>query len=139
MKNKEQEIIEMMKDNRNQEKGLRLMMDTYQNQLYWHIRRMVILHDVAQDLLQETFIKAYHYFHQFKQESRLYTWLYRIATNEVLQYLNKANKMKKADNNVEYYIQNLVAEEAESNSEEIQILLQKAIQSLPESNDWYLP
>ena len=89
-------------------------------------------HDLAQDVLQDTFIKAYQTFHQFKQDRQLYTWLYRIATNESLQQLNKLKKMQKTDEDAEYYLQNLVAENVESDAEEIQILLQKAIQTLPE-------
>lgn len=132
MKVDDNEIIQLMSDVRSQEKGLRAMMDTYQSRLYWHIRRLVVQHDVAQDILQDTFIKAYHYFHQFKRESQLYTWLYRIATNETLQHLNKANKMKMSDQDAEYHLQNLVDNNMENDAEEIQILLQKAIHSLPE-------
>lgn len=132
MKVDDNEIIQLMSDARSQEKGLRAMMDTYQSRLYWHIRRLVVQHDVAQDILQDTFIKAYHYFHQFKRESQLYTWLYRIATNETLQHLNKANKMKMSDQDAEYHLQNLVDNNMENDAEEIQILLQKAIHSLPE-------
>lgn len=132
MKTKDADIIAMMRDQQTREKGFRMMMDTYQHPLYWHIRRLVVLHAVAQDLLQDTFIKVYQCFYQFKQQSRLYTWLYRIATNEALQYLNKVNKMKMLNDEAEYYMQNLVAEEAENDAEEIQVLLQKAIQTLPE-------
>ena len=132
MKSKESEIIELMQNERTREKGLRLLMDAYQSRLYWHIRRMIVDHDLAQDILQETFIKVYQNFHQFKQNSLLYTWLYRIATNESLQQLNKLKKMQKSDEDAEYYLQNLVADNAENDADEIQILLQKAIQSLPE-------
>jgi len=132
MKSKESEIIELMQNERTREKGLRLLMDAYQSRLYWHIRRMIVDHDLAQDILQETFIKVYQNFHQFKQNSLLYTWLYRIATNESLQQLNKMKKMQKTDEDAEYYLQNLVADNVENDADEIQILLQKAIQSLPE-------
>lgn len=132
MKSKDAEIIEMMSQKRSQEKGLRAMMDAYQSRLYWHIRRLVVSHEVAQDVLQETFIKAYQKFHQFNQESQLYTWLYRIATNEALQQLNKMKKMQKTDEDAEHHLQNLVAQSVETDADEIQELLQKAIQSLPE-------
>ncbi|GEN75582.1 RNA polymerase sigma factor [Chryseobacterium hagamense] len=107
-------------------------MDAYQSRLYWHIRRIIVDGDLAQDTLQETFIKAYQNFHQFKNDSQLYTWLYRIATNEALQQLNKLKRMQKTDEDPEYHMQNLVADNASGDAEEIQILLQKAIQSLPE-------
>lgn len=66
-----------------------MLMSAYQSRLYWHIRRLVVQHDDAQDLLQDTFVKVYHNFDKFKGGSQLYTWLYRIATNEALQHLNK--------------------------------------------------
>ena len=132
MKNKDAEIISLMQDPRTQEKGVRALMDAYQSRLYWHIRRIIVDHDLSQDVLQETFIKAYQNFHQFKQDSQLYTWLYRIATNESLQQLNKMKKMQKSDEDAEYHLQNLVADNVSAEADEIQVLLQKAIQSLPE-------
>ena len=132
MKCKDDEIISLMLQPNSSEKGLRAMMDTYQSRLYWHIRRLIVQHDLAQDVLQDTFIKAYNNFGQFKQDSKLYTWLYRIATNEALQQLAKMKKMQKTDEDAEYYMQNLVADTAGKDGEEIQVLLQKAIQTLPE-------
>lgn len=132
MKIQESEIIEWMSSDRTREKGVRLMMDAYQSRLYWHIRRLIVDHDLAQDVLQDTFIKAYQNFHQFKQDSQLYTWLYRIATNEALQQLNKMKKMQKSEEGSEYHLQNLVAESVGAEADEIQILLQKAIHTLPE-------
>ena len=119
MKAKDEAIISMMQQETTREKGLRLLMDAYQSRLYWHIRRLVVDHDVSQDVLQETFIKAYQNFHQFKQDSQLYTWLYRIATNEGLQQLNKMKKMQKSEQEAEYYLQNLVADNAAHDADEI--------------------
>lgn len=132
MKIQEAEIIELMSSEKSREKGVRLMMDAYQSRLYWHIRRFVVDHDLAQDILQDTFIKAYQNFHQFKQESQLYTWLYRIATNESLQQLNKMKKMQKSDEEVGNHLQNLVADNVQPSADEIQVLLQKAISTLPD-------
>ncbi len=132
MKIKDEEIISLMQNERTQEKGLRAMMDAYQSKLYWHIRRLIVDHDLAQDILQDTFIKVYQNFHQFKQDSQLYTWLYRIATNESLQQLNKMKKMQKSDEDAEIYLQNLVADNVSNDADEIQLMLQKAIQTLPE-------
>lgn len=132
MKLKEAEIIGLMSGEKTRDRGVREMMDAYQSRLYWHIRRLIVDHDLAQDVLQDTFIKAYQNFHQFKQDSQLYTWLYRIATNEALQQLNKMKRMQKSDDDAEYQLQNLVAENAKSDAEEIQLLLQKAIHTLPE-------
>ncbi|MDN5578452.1 MAG: sigma-70 family RNA polymerase sigma factor, partial [Chryseobacterium sp.] len=102
MKIQESEIIELMSSEKTREKGVRQMMDAYQSRLYWHIRRIVVDHDLAQDTLQDTFIKAYQNFHQFKQDSQLYTWLYRIATNESLQQLKKSKRMQKSDEETEH-------------------------------------
>lgn len=132
MKLSDNEIIMLMSQSQTSEKGLRGMMDAYQSRLYWHIRRLIVQHDLAQDVLQDTFIKAFQNFAQFKNDSQLYTWLYRIATNEALQQLAKMKKMQKADEDAEHHMQRLVADNAEHDAEEIQILLQKAIQTLPE-------
>ncbi|MDQ0592230.1 RNA polymerase sigma factor (sigma-70 family) [Chryseobacterium ginsenosidimutans] len=132
MKIKDAEIISLMQNPRTLEEGVRALMDAYQSRLYWHIRRIIVDGDLAQDTLQDTFIKAYQNFHQFKNDSQLYTWLYRIATNEALQQINKMKKMQKSDEDPEYYMQNLVADNTSGDAEEIQILLQSAIQSLPE-------
>lgn len=132
MKIQEAEIIELMSSEKSREKGVRLMMDAYQSRLYWHIRRFVVDHDLAQDILQDTFIKAYQNFHQFKQESQFYTWLYRIATNESLQQLNKMKKMQKSDEEVGNHLQNLVADNVQPSADEIQVLLQQAINTLPD-------
>ena len=94
MKLTDNEIIVLMSQSQTSEKGLRAMMDIYQSRLYWHIRRLIVQHDLAQDVLQDTFIKAYQNFAQFKNDSKLYTWLYRIATNEALHQLAKMKKMQ---------------------------------------------
>ena len=132
MKEKDEEILTMMQNPRSQDKGLRLMMNTYQSRLYWHVRRLMNDHDLAQDVLQETFIKAYQNIDKFKKESQLYTWLYRIATNEGLQQLNKIKKLQKADENAEYHLMNLVADCEETDGNEILEILESAIQTLPE-------
>ena len=132
MTEKDEEILAMMLDSRSQEKGLRALMDTYQSRLYWHIRRFVVDHSLAEDILQETFIKAYQNIEKFKQESKLYTWLYRIATNESLQHINKMKKMKQSDENAEYHLMNVTAESVQTDGDEIQLLLNRAIQTLPE-------
>ncbi len=132
MKLTDKEIIMLMSQPQTSEKGLRAMMDTYQSRLYWHVRRLIVQHDVAQDVLQDTFIKAFQNFAQFKNDSQLYTWLYRIATNEALQQLAKMKKLQKSEEDAEYHMQKLVADNADHDAEEIQILLQKAIQTLPE-------
>ena len=97
MKINETEIIELMSSEKTREKGVRSMMDAYQSRLYWHIRRLIVDHDLAQDVLQDTFIKAYQNFHQFKQDSQLYTWLYRIAYNIFYDYIRSRKETNDLD------------------------------------------
>ena len=132
MKVKDEDIIILMQSPESQEKGLRVMMNAYQSRLYWHIRRLVYDEDAAKDVLQETFIKVYQNFSQFKKDSQLYTWLYRIASNEALQHLNKAKKMQKTEQDADVYLENQKAENSGRNADEIELLLQDAIQKLPE-------
>ena len=69
MKHRDEEIISLMRQQKTSNRGFRMLMDAYQERLYWHIRRMVVENESAQDILQETFIKVYRNFHQFKQDS----------------------------------------------------------------------
>jgi RNA polymerase sigma-70 factor, ECF subfamily len=80
----------LLKADRN--KGFRLLVEKYSVRLYWHIRRLVILHEDADDALQNTFINAWKSIGVFRNESSLYTWLYTIATNEALSLINKRKK-----------------------------------------------
>ena len=71
------------------EEAFRLLVNTYKERLYWHIRRMVLDHDDADDCLQNTFVKVWQSLDRFRGDAQLYTWLYRIATNETLTFLGK--------------------------------------------------
>ncbi len=105
----------------------------YSRRLYWHIRKIVINHDDTDDILQNTFIKVWNHIDSFREDSSLYTWLYRIATNESVTFLNQQKKraifsMEEAS---EYLIRNLETDPY-FNGDEIQLKLQKAIAQLPE-------
>jgi RNA polymerase sigma factor (sigma-70 family) len=105
----------------------------YQRRVYWHIRRLVIDHDDADDVTQNTFIKAWKGLDRFKEDSQLFTWLYRIATNESFSFL----KQKKANLNipfddVSYAVQSNLLDDNFFTGDEIQRKLQKAILTLPE-------
>jgi RNA polymerase sigma-70 factor (ECF subfamily) len=86
----EENISDILKTDLN--KGFRLVVEKYSKRLYWHIRRLVILHEDADDALQNTFINAWKSMSDFRNESSLYTWLYTIATNEALTLINKRKK-----------------------------------------------
>lgn len=105
----------------------------YQERLYWHIRKMVLTHDDANDVLQNTFLKAWNGLDGFRGESQLSTWLYKIATNETLTFL--ANKRMRSINSIDdledIMLQNLQAD-TYFNGNELQLRLQKAILTLPE-------
>lgn len=89
----DREILELFASESTRDRAFGLLMKHYQKRLYWHIRKMVIDHDEADDLVQETLIKAWRGLEKFRDESALYTWLYRIATNACLTHL--ANKRKR--------------------------------------------
>jgi len=86
----EDNISELLKTDLN--KGFRLVVEKYSSKLYWHIRRLVILHEDADDALQNTFINAWRSIGEFRSESSIYTWLYTIATNEALAIINKRKR-----------------------------------------------
>jgi RNA polymerase sigma-70 factor, ECF subfamily len=129
----DKELLALFKDKEKQSYAFNLIVRKYQEKLYWHIRKIVIKHDDADDILQTTFIKVWKGLHGFREDSKLYTWLYRIATNESLTFL-KQQKTRYLLPIVDY--ENQLKETLESdeyfNGDEIQIRLQKAILSLPE-------
>jgi len=110
-----------------------LVVRTYQERLYWHIRKMVMSHDDANDVLQNTFMKAWNGIEGFRGDSQLSTWLYRIATNETLTFLtNKRLRNNQSLDDVEgTLLQNLQADNY-FNGNELQLKLQKAIITLPD-------
>lgn len=81
------QILEFLRSEKHFERGFRLLMNAYKERLYWHIRRLVLTHEDADDVLQNTFIKIYRGILQFEGKSKLYTWMYRIATNEAITFL----------------------------------------------------
>ena len=83
------EIIELLRSDTERERGFRLLLKAYGDKLYWHIRRIVVSREDAEDAMQETSIKVYSKLDSFKGDSSLYTWLYTIATNEALQVLRR--------------------------------------------------
>ncbi|MHA7057612.1 RNA polymerase sigma factor [Aquimarina sp. M1] len=105
----------------------------YKERLYWHIRNMVKNHDDADDILQNVFIKVYKNIAKFKGDSKLYSWMYRIATNESITFLNKKAKKYNISNEElqQQLIQNLQAD-VYYEGDEIQLKLQKAISILPQ-------
>lgn len=126
-------LLEMFRDKESQNYAFNLIVRKYQEKLYWHIRRMVISHEDADDILQNVLVKAWKNLEQFKSESKLYTWLYRIATNETITFLNKKRKKFFINlNDVENELSSKLESDVYYNGDEIQLKLQKAILTLPE-------
>ena len=128
----EREVLELLQEESTQLKGFEMIVSQYSEQLYWQIRRMVLSHEDANDLLQNTFIKAWTNIDYFRAEAKLSTWLYRIALNECLTFLNKQRaNMVAIDDPEAIGVQNLESDSYFS-GDRIQLLLQKALLSLPE-------
>lgn len=131
--NSESDFILRLKDPRSKEAAFRELLQLYKERLYWHIRKIVLNHNDADDALQNTFIKIYRSIDKFKGESKLFSWMYRIATNESITLLNK-NAKRLQITNEEYQdkaINNLTAD-VYFEGDAIQLKLQKAIATLPE-------
>ena len=129
----DEEILSKFNDERTRNVGFNLLLKKYQQKIYWHIRRLVIDHDDADDLVQETFVKVWKNLQNFRSDSQLYTWIYRIATNESITFLNK----KKNRNNISLDEVNTELAETLASSEcfdgdKIQRKLQQAVLTLPE-------
>ncbi|MDR1172915.1 MAG: sigma-70 family RNA polymerase sigma factor [Bacteroidales bacterium] len=105
----------------------------YRERLYWHIRKIVIVHEDTDDVLQNTFVKAWKGLETFRGEAQLYTWLYRIATNESITFLNqKRNRQMIPLEDAEYLLSSSLHYDAYFSGDELQFQLQKAILTLPE-------
>lgn len=131
MNNPDGDIFELLKSN--VDKGFRIVVDRYSSKLYWHIRRIVILHEDADDALQNTFINAWRNIDNFRNESSIYTWLYAIATNESLAIINKRKKNAAVPiDDLGSYFANSQEGSTWFDGDEAQIKLQNAILRLPE-------
>jgi RNA polymerase sigma factor (sigma-70 family) len=129
----DERILALMQTGGNAERGFRLLVEKYQERLYWQIRRLVYDHEDANDVLQNCFIKIFRSLHNFEGKSKLYTWLYRIATNEAITFLNK-KKLKYAASldNEESSLSNQLQADRYFDGDEAQRRLQEAIVRLPE-------
>lgn len=126
-------LVEQLQDVQTKEQAFRELIKQYKERLYWHIRKIVISHDDADDVLQNTFIKVFKGIDNFKQDSKLYSWMYRIATNESITFINKRAKERNTD--ITEIKQDLVTSLSSDDwftGDEIQLILQKAIATLPE-------
>lgn len=129
----DKELLAAFRDEATRERAYTRIIKKYQERLYWHVRRMVINHEDANDVLQNVFIKVWTYLENFREESNLYTWMYRIATNETLTFLEKEKKRASLSfSDHESGLSNKLHAEKGFDANKLEWRLQQAIQSLPE-------
>lgn len=129
----DKELLERFRNPETRSYAFNLIVRKYQERLYWHIRKIVISHDDSDDVIQNTFLKVWTGLESFREDSQLFTWLYRIATNEALTFLKKKRrKFALPLVEVEQQLARTFEASPHVDGDEIQIKLQKAILTLPE-------
>lgn len=132
MEYNDKELLEKFRLEESRHYAFNLLVRKYQQKLYWHIRKIVIDHDDANDVIQNVFIKVWRSLDNFREDSQLFTWLYRIATNESITFLNKKRKrffIPLID--VENEISSKLSNDSLFSGDQIQLKLQQAILKLP--------
>lgn len=129
MEDKDHILVNLLQEK--PEQGFRLLMDSYKQPVYWHIRRLVVLHADAQDATQETFVRVFRSVSNFRGESTFRSWLYRIATNEALRIVEKRREDMVSMDEDTTQAGRLVADEYMDTSDQLAVKLQQAIHSLP--------
>lgn len=129
----DKELLYQFKNGQSKEPVFTALIKKYQEKLYWHIRRMIVDHDDTNDVLQNMFIKVWKGLENFREDSQLYTWLYRIATNESLSFLDQ-KKRKSTENfgDFESGLSNKIKADDNFDANKLEWKLQLAIQKLPE-------
>ena len=129
----EKQLITSLQSIDSKEKAFRTLVSEYKERLYWHIRRIVVSHDDTDDVLQNTFIKIFRNIDKFKGDSKLYTWMYRIATNESITFINrKAKRQLVSTEEIQKTAINNLTSDIYFEGNEAQVKLQRAIQQLPD-------
>ncbi|MCK7559133.1 sigma-70 family RNA polymerase sigma factor [Chitinophaga sedimenti] len=129
----DKELLALYQQPGTREKGFTLIVQKYQEKLYWHIRRLVINHEDANDVLQNVFIKVWKNLENFREDAQLYTWLYKIATNESLSYLEQQKRKSSVSlSDVETGLENKLKADSQFDANKLEWKLQKAILGLPE-------
>jgi RNA polymerase sigma factor (sigma-70 family) len=129
----DKELLLLFRDTVTKEKAFTQIIKKYQEKLYWHIRRMVIEHEDANDVLQNMFIKVWKGLDNFREDSQLFTWLYRIATNECLTFIEQQKKRSSVSiSNEESGLSNRLKADKDFDANKIEWKLQLAMQQLPD-------
>lgn len=126
-------ILQLLQRGDNPDKGFRLLLEKYQERLYWVVRRLVIEHDDANDVIQNCLIKVYRNIHSFEGKAQLYTWLYRIATNEAITFLKqKKRRLSKSMDDGSNNLVNQLEADTFFDGDEAQAKLYAALDGLPD-------
>lgn len=126
------ELLEKFRNEETKHYAFNLLVKQYQQKVYWHIRRIIIDHDDSNDVVQNVFIKIWKALDNFREDSKLFTWIYRIATNEAITFLNQKKKRFFIPIvNVEHQLSNSLENDVLFTGDRIQLILQKAILTLP--------
>jgi RNA polymerase sigma factor (sigma-70 family) len=129
----DKELLLKLRNSETRNYGFNLLVREYQRRVYWHVRKMVIDHDDADDITQEVFIKIYKHIDRFREDAQLYTWIYRIATNECLTFLQrKKRRFFLPIGDVEGELTAKLDTNSTLTGDEIQLKLQKALLKLPD-------
>ena len=128
----DKELLFQFKNEATRERAFTGIIKKYQEKLYWHIRRMVVEHEDTNDVLQNMFIKVWKNLENFREDSQLYTWLYRIATNESLTFLQQQKKHNSFSLSDESTLSNKIKADEHFDANKLEWKLQLAIQKLPE-------
>ena len=128
----DKDLLQLFREEGKENYAFNLIVDKYSERLYWHIRKITASHDDTNDILQNTFVKAWNALPSFREESRIYTWLYRIATNESLTFIKKS-KMRSFLSLSDYskQVENQLEADPYFNGDETQRIFRKAIMKLP--------
>lgn len=128
----DKKILYMYKEEGKREFAFNLLVQSYSERLYWHIRSLTLDHEDANDLLQSTLIKAWNNLPTFRGDSKLYTWLYKIATNETLTFLKKKQLSSFLSlSSYDSILESKLEGDTHFNGDKMQLALQKAILKLP--------
>ncbi|MDA3905006.1 MAG: RNA polymerase sigma factor [Bacteroidales bacterium] len=129
----DKEIIQLVSNPNTSEEGFNILVKNYQERIYWHIRRIVYSHDDANDIAQNTFVKIWQNIASFRSDSNLYTWIYRIATNETFDFLRKKKRyVFSAIGDYRDELKQNLEDDNIFNGSEIEKKLQKALLTLPD-------
>ena len=125
----EKELIKLLKNEETLAQGFKILLQDYQERVYWAIRKIVINHEDANDITQDVFVKVYASITKFRGDSQLYTWVYRIAVNESLTFMNKKKRYSTEDDTI---LQETLKAGSYVDGNEIEMKLQAALLKLPE-------